>query len=449
MSALIDLFVANLWGFGLVAVLLLLLNAVLVAAEMATLKVRFSHFDETLREWLESRKRLNELLAEGELGLQGLRLGQSLCTAGFVLIGFGLIWHGMAVLGWNPAGALWLHGLTAVGIFWVLALLQYLLGEAVPRLLGLAAPGGTLRRAGWLLLLVDVLVQPVRWPVNAVVGPVWRWLRKEAPPEIAGLELETQIEELNRETPELSAVAHLIFKNALAMRELVVADVLLPRNQVKYFDLNLSLQENLQMAKETGHTRFPLCFGDLDHCLGLIHIKDIFRFSGDLSKTSLRKLKRDMIRIDSEEPLEQALTRLLSHKMHMALVIDEFRGTEGVLTLERILEQLVGDIRDEFDTDEQALIRPEGTGGELRVSGLMPLHELEQHFDIEIESEEVSTLSGLVTSEIGRIPEAGESLRVNGLQVEVLEVDETRIIEALVCLAPADTAGGEDSKPEG
>jgi Mg2+/Co2+ transporter CorC len=120
----------------------------------------------------------------------------------------------------------------------------------------------------------------------------------------------------------------------------------------------------------------------------------------------------------------------------MALVVDEFRGVSGVLTLEKILEQLVGDIRDEFDADESDLIResPASVEHTLIVDGLTPLHELEEHFDVDLSNDEVSTVSGLITLETGRIPEQGESVTVLGLVLEATEVDETRVLEASVRL---------------
>ena len=113
-----------------------------------------------------------------------------------------------------------------------------------------------------------------------------------------------------------------------------------------------------------------------------------------------------------------------------------------MLTLERILEQLVGEIRDEFDADEEVLIRPDVDTDEAVVSGLTLLHEIEASFGVDIESEEVSTIGGLVTSELGRIPEAGEKVILNGLQIEITEVDETRIIE--VRIRPDSIREGEE-----
>jgi CBS domain containing-hemolysin-like protein len=304
----------------------------------------------------------------------------------------------------------------------------------------------SLKAGAPLIIFLGWLTRPIRLLVLGVVRFVWRLWSGEALPDLDSLDLETQIELLRKESPEMSMVAQLILKNTLMMRELVVADVLLPRNQVKYFDLNLSLEDNLKIARESGHTRFPLCYGDLDRCLGLIHIKDIFRYPGDLTRMDLRRLKRNMIRIDSEEPLESALTKLLSHRMHMALVIDEFHGTEGVLTLERILEQLVGEIRDEFDADEEVLIKSDLKNDEAIVSGLTPLHEIESIFDTHLDAEEVSTIGGLVTSELGRIPETGECVQIENLAIEITGVDETRILEVRIRCVSSDDESADDSQ---
>jgi CBS domain containing-hemolysin-like protein len=330
---------------------------------------------------------------------------------------------------------------SAILAFIIAVSLHHLTGELLPRAFGLSYPLRSLRMGTPLIVVFGWISRPVRKLVFGLVSSFWMLWKKEDVPDLDSLDLETQIELLRKESPEMSSVAQLILKNTLMMRELVVEDVLLPRNQVKYFDLNLPLQDNLEMAKETGHTRFPLCYGDLDHCLGLIHIKDIFRHAGELEKLDLRRIKRNMIRIDSEEPLESALTKFLSHRMHMALVIDEFRGTEGVLTLERILEQLVGEIRDEFDADEEVLIRPEMDSGETVVSGLTPLHEIEGKFNVDFENEEVSTIGGLVTSELGRIPDVGTEILISSLQVEITQVDETRVVE--VKIRPVDDSREE------
>lgn len=407
--------------------LTLLLNALLVACEFSLIKVRFSHFNTDLRDRVEGHKSLNPLIEEGDRTIRVIRLGLTACLLVYALLCFPLADQLLRQLELDLFG--FTSPLSAFLAFVLALTVHQLVGEIFPRGLGLAYPIQSLRLGAPFIAVLGWLTRPIRLLVLSIVRFIWRIWRREPVPDLDTLELETQIELLHKESPQMSMVAQLILKNTLMMRELVVSDVLLPRNQVKYFDLNLPLKDNLAMAQESGHTRFPLCYGDLDRCLGLIHIKDIFRYPGDLAKLDLRRIKRNMIRIDSEEPLESALTKLLAHRMHMALVIDEFRGTEGVLTLERILEQLVGEIRDEFDADEEVLIRPSRQTDGAVVSGLTPLHEVESIFDTDFETEEVSTIGGLITSELGRIPEKGEELEIAGIHIEVTDVDETRILE--------------------
>jgi len=427
--------------------LTLMFNALLVACEFSLIKVRFSHFNRDLQDKVKSNRSLGSLVADGDRTIRVLRIGLTACLMLYSLFSFPLFralfsFSGLELAGLTPV-------ISAVLAFVVSLTLHQFVGELFARGVGLSYPLQSLRFGAPFIRTLGWLTRPINQVVQAFVGLLWVIWRKEPLPDLDSLELETQIELLRKEAPEMSMVAQLIFKNTILLRDLVVSDVLLPRNQVKYFDLNLPLKDNLRIAQETGHTRFPLCFGDLDRCLGLIHIKDIFLQPDNIANIDLRKIKRNMIRIDLEEPLETALSKLLSHRMHMALVIDEFRGTEGVLTLERILEQLVGEIRDEFDADEEELIKADLNTDEAVVSGLTPLHEIESTFDVELDREEVSTIGGLITSELGRIPEAGERLRIGPLDIEVAQVDETRVVEVrLHLLSPEDEMSWEDAGPD-
>ncbi|MGC9450806.1 MAG: hemolysin family protein [Oceanipulchritudo sp.] len=424
--------------------LTLFLNALLVACEFSLIKIRFSHFNRDLREKVDGSRYLGPLLVSGDRTIRVIRLGLTVCLLLYALFSFPLLDALLSGLEWRLYG--FSTPLSALLAFVIALTLHQLVGELFPRVLGLAYPLQSLRLGAPVIGLLGWLTRPIRLFVLGIVRFLWRLWRNEPLPDLDSLDLETQVELLRKESPEMSMVAQLILKNTLAMRDLEVADILLPRNQVKYFDLNLPLADNLKLAKETGHTRFPLCYGDLDRCIGLVHIKDIFRYPGPLEKLDLRRIKRNMIRIESDEPIESALTKLLSHRMHMALVIDEFRGTEGVLTLERILEQLVGDIRDEFDADEEVLIRPDMDSDESVVSGLTPLHEIESAFGVEIENEEVSTIGGLITAELGRIPEVGEEIDLSGLHIEITAVEETRVGE--VRIRAANPSGQSENGPE-
>jgi len=280
-------------------------------------------------------------------------------------------------------------------------------------------------------------------PLNFFSGGLLRALGADEHSTVDVLDAEEQIDLMDSIPGDNSThyVAQKILKNTLTLKELDVSDILLPRNQIQYVDLFDSISDNLQLARMTGHTRFPLCEGDLDNCIGLIHIKDIFRSGLEAKDLDLRKFRRDILRLREDMPVEDALENLMRHKMHMALIVDEFGGTQGVLTLERILEVIVGEILDEFDIEETNIC--EVGNGDVSVLGLTPLHEVEEYFDKEFDTDEVSTFGGLVTSELGHIPEEGHQMVLDDLNVRVTEVDEKRVIKMLV--RPLDAGSGEDA----
>lgn len=260
---------------------------------------------------------------------------------------------------------------------------------------------------------------------------LYRCIGVDVEDELNPLDVDVQIRAMGEDSSQLSGVVRKIVNRTLQMQELVVQDILLPRSQVVICDLDLEIKENLEAMKAAGHTRFPLCRGDLDECLGLIHIKDIFRWREPLSEIDLMKLKRNVAVFPLETPLEEALERMLRAKFHMALAVDEFGGIVGVITLESILEELVGEIQDEFDSEEQQIVTL-GNGRRFRISGLTPIHDIEEELEIEIDNQEVSTFGGLITGELGHIPERGEQLSCYGMAITIDDVDDRRVIAATV-----------------
>lgn len=250
-------------------------------------------------------------------------------------------------------------------------------------------------------------------------------------------EVADHIRTLSREGSNLDPDIAEIVGNTLEMGLLKVQDIMVSRKQVQILDVADGLEKNLEIARTCGHTRLPLCEGDLDHCLGIIHVKNAFRLLGnDQGKLSLRSITRAPARVSAEDPLPLALRKMMKWKVHMALVGDEFGGIDGVITLEDILEEVVGEIQDEFDADESDIERLNEDCW--KISGLTPLHELPEELGIDEEEEEVTSFGGLITQEFGKIPEAQETLRLRNLEVTILEADETRIGLAEVRLVHAD-----------
>ena len=324
---------------------------------------------------------------------------------------------------------------------WIVVLVSFTLAVSVhfffaeifPRGLAMRNPSVAIRRSYRVLLAFQFLTFPAMLFFRMLKKSLYRRIGVDVEDELNPLDVDVQIRAMGEDSSQLSGVVRKIVNRTLQMQELVVQDILLPRSQVVVCDLETSIQENLETMKAAGHTRFPLCRGDLDECLGLIHIKDIFRWREPVSEIDLMKLKRNLAVFPLETPLEEAMERMLRAKFHMALAVDEFGGIVGVITLESILEELVGEIQDEFDSEEEQIVAL-GEGRRFRISGLTPIHDIEEELEIEIDNEEVSTFGGLITGELGHIPERGESLSCYGLDITVDDVDDRRVIAATVVL---------------
>jgi CBS domain containing-hemolysin-like protein len=212
------------------------------------------------------------------------------------------------------------------------------------------------------------------------------------------------------------------------LNELSVRDILTPRNEVIVLDVHKTFKENLEIALQSKHTRFPLVDRHLDKALGLIHIKDLLR---EMQKDSpnLFAVKRDLIGVSEKVPLDEMLQIFLTKRAHMALVIDEFGGSVGLVMFDDVLDQVVGEIRDEFDEEEESGFQRIDDDTFI-VEGWLPLHELANLVeDLDLDDPQVSTVGGYLTSLIGHLPEVGETVMIEGFLAEVLKSDERTVQE--------------------
>jgi len=218
-----------------------------------------------------------------------------------------------------------------------------------------------------------------------------------------------------------------ILVNALELNELTVRDIMTPRNEVEVLDTQKTFEENLAIAIETKHTRFPLVEGHLDDTIGLIHIKDLLAETRS-PKPDLMAIKRDIVSVPELMALDTLLQTFLAKHAHMALVVDEFGGALGLVMLDDVVEELVGEIQDEFDVDDKEFHRVSET--EFLVDGTMSLHELtEYEEDLELDSPDVSTVGGYITQIIGHLPEVGEIAIVKNYEITVTKADDRSVQE--------------------
>ena len=230
--------------------------------------------------------------------------------------------------------------------------------------------------------------------------------------------------------------------NALDLRRRVVRDIMTPRGEVIYLDIDETFQENLDKAKASRHTRFPLCKGYLDNPIGLLHIKDLLGVVSE-DRPDLMVIKHDLMVVPEMMPLERLLTTFLARQAHLAIVVDEFGGTAGIVTLDNVLAEIVGEIRDEFDAEQSEFKRL--NPDEFEVEGVLGLYELNDLTDLDLSNTEVSTVGGYVTHLIGHLPRQGEQTRIGDYLVTVTETDGRRISQVHFKRSPADEAVPEEA----
>src|SRR6185369_14569147 len=228
----------------------------------------------------------------------------------------------------------------------------------------------------------------------------------------------------SEKSDEVSELGRDLLVNALDLRQRVVRDIMTPRGEVVFLDLEESFDLNVKRAIESRHTRFPLCRGHLDNAVGLIHIKELMPMMRD-PHPDLMRIKRELIPVPEMMSLEKLLNLFLTKHAHVAMVVDEYGGTVGMVTLENVLEEIVGDIQDEFDSEKAEFRKINET--EFSVDGALGLYELRDLAGLELESADVSTIVGYVTHLLGHLPKQGEQVRINDYLVTISQTDGRRV----------------------
>jgi magnesium and cobalt transporter len=216
-------------------------------------------------------------------------------------------------------------------------------------------------------------------------------------------------------------------EGAIEVADLTVADVMVPRAQMVSLPVDDPLPQILAQVLESGHSRFPVHAGDKDEMLGILLAKDLLRCFAEGASCEIRGLLRPVTMIPESKRLNILLKEFRLSRNHMAIVVDEYGGVAGLVTIEDVLEQIVGDIGDEHDDDDDAhtMIQP-AANGDFLVNALTPIDEFNERFGCEFSDEEFDTIGGMVTAEIGHVPEVGEETAIGGFHFHVLRADARR-----------------------
>jgi len=430
----------NPWVGLTVGMFLVLLNGFFVAAEFALVKVRPTQLDPHVSQGSRRGTIARHMVRHLDSYLSATQLGITLAS-------LALGWIGEPAFAWliEPlvaqipgASPALLHTISLTLSFGVITVLHIVLGELAPKSLAIRKPEASTLWIAVPLYLFYKLAFPAIWILNHAANALLRLIGVQPVSESEGGHDEEELRLLlaSSHASVLSQQKRELLDNIFELSHRVARQIMVPRGDVVYLSTTRTTEENLDIARESGHTRLPLCEGDLDHVVGLIHIKDLFRTPGAVPP--LTELAREIAHVAETLTLDRLLRRMRTEKLHLAAVVDEYGGVSGIVTLENVIEEIVGQIQDEFDREVPELIQ-QGEGVYL-VSGAILVDELEHALNVEFSPRDEDTVGGVMLSELGGSPAVGDQVELPPLTLEVVEVDENRIKQVRVRVHEPETA---------
>jgi len=275
--------------------------------------------------------------------------------------------------------------------------------------------------------LVMWLLTPVNWVITRISSLMTYFIGgDESRPIISEDEIRTMIK-FGETAGVVAKDKRRMLHGVIDLSEIRVRDVMVPRTEVIGIEVNTPFSELIKIAGQARHSRFPVYDGDLDRIVGIIHIKEILNFVDRPDNFSMRSVARSPYFVPDAKPVETLMQAFRRKQVHLAVVVDEYGGVDGIVTLEDIVEEIVGEIQDEYD-DEDILIRPLDAGRYL-VDGSTPLRDLNRRFGLNLSEEHVNTVAGFMLHALGRIPEEGDRCEAQGALLTVRRMEDRRIEE--------------------
>ena len=413
-------------------------NAFFVVSEFAIVKMRRTKLEELAHNGskrakiaLKINEHLNTYLSATQLGI--------------TLASLGLGWLGEPAVsrlleswfaGLFSGNEMLLHSVSFGVAFTFITLLHVVLGELVPKTLAIQNTEQYTLLVAVPLYTFNKVCTPIIWCFDNLSLWILKVMGVQAADESEEAHSEEEIKliiDASQKGGVIDDTESEIIQNAICFSEIYAHEIMIPRQDMVCIYQNNSFEEIMELVKQNKHTRFPLCNGDKDQILGMIHIRDLLECKNTEHKDILKKIVRNILFVPENKSVSEILHEMMKKRIHLAIVVDEYGGTAGLLSMEDILEELVGDIRDEHDEgiDESVKIIDE------KVCVFDGMYLVEDAYDCldlpECEHEE-STIGGYVFNLLGREPNVGDKVEDEYCQFEVLEVDNMRINSIKVTL---------------
>ena len=432
-----------------VIIILIILNGLFVAAEFAIVGSRRTRVEKYVEEGNAAARYVQRILSTPENQDRYIAIAQ----LGITLASIGLGMYGeQSIAGWlygplEQYGGLGYAASHTVGTIVAVAFLTYfhvVIGEMIPKALALQKPEETSFRVARPMRIMGTLFRPAVWALNGAGTLLMRAMGIPEPDAHSRVYTPQELELIVGESSEAGALEseqQELIANIFDFSERDVGQLMTPRPRVIGLSVDSAKEDLTALIRSGQHSRFPVYEEDLDHIVGLLHIKDFIRQQTQAEPFNLRPLLRRAPRVPEGMAAENLLESFKRLKIHMAVVMDEFGGTAGIVTLEDLLEEVVGEVQDEFDRETPPVQRVDDHT--LLVRGDVLLDDLNEHHGFDLSSETSDTVAGLLLDELGRPPEAGDEATLEEVHLKAEEVEG--LVIQKVRLTQMDKADEEDA----
>ena len=434
---------------SMIAVLgLVAINGFFVAAEFSLVAARRSKLDEMIAKGDRGAKVVQNALKELDRYIAGTQLGITIASLALGWIGEPVLAHlfdqAFRYIGLNPSATA-AHVAAVPVAFFLLTFLHIVLGELAPKSIALASPERTAKAVARPLLVFSRFMSPLIWLFNGTANGLLR---------IFGIEPATDHEGHSPEEIRflvMQAHAHgtldesdrAMLAGVLDFHEKKARDVMRPRTEIVALDIESTESEVWEVLRRERYSRYPVFRESLDDVIGVFLAKDLWLHSGD-APFNLADFLREPMYVPDSRPAERVLDDLRRTRAHMAVVLDEYGGTAGIVTMEDLVEEVVGDISDEYDFASRESIV---TDGVLELAGSLSLIDVRSDYRIQIPEGDWTTLGGYAFAKLGRLPRMGDRIQIPGGEMEVVAMDGRRIAALRIHRAGARQAAPQVAQP--
>ncbi len=409
---------------------LILLAGLFVAAEISLISLRESQIKQMATRGRRGAK-VAEIAANPNRLLAALQVGVT--VTGFLSAALGAEKLGVYVIPWLERLGLQsksANTASLVGVTLIIAYISLVLGELVPKRLALYRTETIALASADIVKVLTSLFRPIVWVLSHSTNIVVRLFGLDPKEQRAQIS-EEELLDLVAGHAALTDEERDIVEEVFNASERQVHEVMVPRTEVDFMDASLTVGKAIALAIEKAHSRYPVVRGSSDEVIGFIHVRDLLDTSLATNSAKIQELARNIMYLPGTKGILPALTEMRGQRQHLAIVLDEYGGTDGIVTLEDLVETLIGDIRDEYDSDETEVSQESHTG-DFEVEGLISLEDLLEETGIELPDGPYETASGFVMHYLGRIPVASDVVGVNGLRITVLSMEGKRAGRLLI-----------------